>query len=1013
MSYTRYCKFLLCLLFIPTCFGQATCFPLNGVDNNHPNGLFLQFVPSKQYSGPRQNSTSTYLSPIPQGAGGQVLWDAMQGPHTVTSAALLAAIKTELTTCVPKPATPPTQPPQPVPFYNTPLAAGSHVTVVADFNRDGTPDLALVTPGGNQLSIYLGNQDGTFQKPANTQIGNASTRLSAIALSDFNGDRKLDLAIVDTGNNAVYVMYGKGDGTFFGKADGPFAPVTIPVGHAPVAIAVADVNNDGIPDIAVANSADNTISVARGLGNGTFIPASSFAVGTTPVALIAQDLNADGNVDLVVGDNGSSDVAVLHGLGTGGFQGATFTKTPAPPTYMSSADFNNDGVPDLAVLAGDLNAVMMFTGGFQGKLTLAGTFLVPNLSASFVINDFDGDGNLDLLVPDTDSGSTVLLLGRGDGTLNAPSVYGGSRGLTSIAAGDFHNSGKLDLIVTGSNSTSSTLSILAGMGNGQFQPPANIPVSGRTDVVAVGDFNKDGRLDIAVSGAQLNILMGQGNGSFTQGAQYANLVPSVVADFNKDGRLDIAGPFNGSLGVMLGNGDGTFRSAAALSVGSNPITAATADFNRDGAPDIAVLNGGTPGVPADPGGVGILLGNGTGTFPSVNNVAAGSNPVALAVGDLNGDGKPDLVVASHVSGAGTVFVMLGKGDGTFLPPFTIPLPAGENANTLALVDLDADGNPDIVVGDCCTDATTFYFRGNGDGTFQPVLPFYGGNNVRAIAVGDWNGDGKPDLAMAYSPAAKPALSGIAPLVNHLGVMQAMTITSGASFLPGPIAPDSIVTLFGTSLTTGTAAPAADASSLPTTLADTSVTIKDSEGIPRMAQLYYVSPAQMNLLVPAATAIGAATISITAPNGVTAAPVNVIATAPGLFTAGTTSFPAGSGVIVHSGNQSGFNITYTDPVSGNVTPLAINMGTRLDQVFLTLYGTGFRNRSSLDAVSITIGNATAGPLYTPALYAGPQSQYPGLDQLNFLVPFALAGAGQVTINVSVNGAQANPVNVVIQ
>ena len=762
MSYTRYYfQFIIfTVLLVRTCFGQAACFPLNGFDATHPNGLFLQLVPLKQYSGPRQNSSSTYISQISNQA--QVLWDATQGPHGVSSQSIATAITTELAACVPTPVNPPAPPPQSVPFFNTPLALGAHAMAVADFNGDGIADMAVMVPGSSQVTVYLGNSDGTFQAARNTTLGNASTKLACIGVADFNNDRKTDIAVVDTANNAVYILFGKGDGTFFGKSDGAFAPITLTVGHSPTALTITDVNADGIADIVVTNAADGTVSVMRGLGNGVFIPASVFAVGKNPVSVIAQDINQDGNLDLIVADSGSSDIAELFGLGNGGFQTAVFTKTPVPPTYLSSADFNNDGIPDVVALSGDLNAVALFLGSFGGKLTLSGAFLVPNLSASFSVNDFNGDGNLDLLVPDTDSGSPVLLLGRGDGTLIAPSVYGGSSGLTSLVAGDFNNDGKPDLITTGSNSAASTLSFLGGLGNGQIQAPVNIPVSGRTDVAAVGDFNKDGRLDIAVSGAQLNILLGQGNGTFQPGAQYPNLTPSVVADFNKDGRPDIAGPFNGGLGVMLGNGDGTFRPANSFAVGSNPKTAASGDFNGDGAPDIAVLNAGTMGSATDPGGISILLGNGVGSFPNVTNISAGFNPRALAVADVNGDGKPDLIVATGTSASNPGFqvsVFLGKGDGTFLSPFNIPLPPGETPNTIAIVDLDGDGNPDIVFGDCCSDSTTGYFRGNGDGTFQPMVPLYGGNNTRAIAVGDWNGDGRPDLALAYSPADAPSLSG--------------------------------------------------------------------------------------------------------------------------------------------------------------------------------------------------------------------------------------------------------------
>jgi uncharacterized protein (TIGR03437 family) len=392
-------------------------------------------------------------------------------------------------------------------------------------------------------------------------------------------------------------------------------------------------------------------------------------------------------------------------------------------------------------------------------------------------------------------------------------------------------------------------------------------------------------------------------------------------------------------------------------------------------------------------------------------VQAGFNPRAMAVADVNGDGKPDLIVATGVDAAGSGFqvsVFVSKGDGTFQPPFSVPVPAGETPDTIAIVDLDGDGNPDIVLGDCCSDSTTAYFRGNGDGSFQPQVPFYGGNTVRGIAIGDWNGDGKSDLALVASPADAPALSAVIPLINHVPATPGMTTTSAASFLPSLLAPNAIMTEFGNNLTTGTASPTGDASSLPTVLANTTVTVQDSKGVARLAQLFYVSPTQINYLVPADTALGVARVSVTAPNGVTSVLVNVISTAPGLFTTSTSGLAAGGGILVEGLNQSAFNLTYTDPASGAVTALPIYMGTRLDTVYLTLFGTGFRNRTTLDDVQVMVNG-----IHTPALYAGPQSQYPGLDQLNFVLPFSLAGTGKVTINVSVNGVGANPVYVTVQ
>ena len=236
----------------------------------------------------------------------------------------------------------------------------------------------------------------------------------------------------------------------------------------------------------------------------------------------------------------------------------------------------------------------------------------------------------------------------------------------------------------------------------------------------------------------------------------------------------------------------------------------------------------------------------------------------------------------------------------------------------------------------------------------------------------------------------------------------MTVTSGASFLAGPIAPDSIATVFGKNLTTDTMAPSGDAPALPTKLGSTTVTIQDSRGVSRLALLYYVSPTQVNFLVPPTTALGMAKVSVTAPNGVTAAQVNIFNTAPGLFTANTAGLAAAVGVHVQDGVQSIFNVSYPDPVVGANLPVAINLGAKNDQVFLTLFGTGIRNVSSLDRVTVLFNG-----VFGPVSYAGVQSEFAGLDQINVQMPQSLAGSGKVTIQVTVDGVAANPVFVAVQ
>jgi hypothetical protein len=316
----------------------------------------------------------------------------------------------------------------------------------------------------------------------------------------------------------------------------------------------------------------------------------------------------------------------------------------------------------------------------------------------------------------------------------------------SIAAGDFNNDGKVDLAVT--NFGNNNLTILEGNGDGTFTPAASSPATGAWPYgVALGDFNRDGNLDLAVANAGSNnvtILLGNGNGTFTPAASPATgLEPYALAagDFNGDGFLDLAVTnLNGNnVTILLGNGDGTFTPVATSpATGSAPIAIAVGDFNGDGRLDLAVAN-------SNGNTVTILLGNGDGTFtPAAASPATGSKPYAVAVGDFNGDGKLDLAVVNF--GSNNVTILLGNGDGTFSPAAS---PAtGNGPYAVAVGDFRGDGELDLAVTNENSNTVTILF-GKGDGTFTPAASSPAtGLNPYAIAVGDFTGDGRLDLATA-------------------------------------------------------------------------------------------------------------------------------------------------------------------------------------------------------------------------------------------------------------------------